>query len=262
MDAIFSLRREYQEDAVYNEHTGAYSNPNFHSPLEIWMVIEGAMECWINGRRELLRSGEMVISFSYDTHGYRVLREGSVIGSLSVPLSVCGDFREEIHQKRPQNPVIRDREVFERVRGALLEMKNAQSEMIKRGHLYVALGTILGHLSLKERQEKMDQELSTRLLVYLQEHFGEELSLKSTALALGYHPAYLSHYFTETFHTSFGRYVTMLRLRESVLLMRKGEKDLSTCAYESGFNSLRTFHRVFREEFGCTPKAYMKQFQE
>lgn len=262
MEAVFLLRREYQEKAGYSEHTGRYSNPNFHSPLEVWMVIEGAIECWINGRRERLRAGEMVIAFSYDTHGYRVLKEGTMIGTLSVPLSVCGEFGEEIHQKRPQEPVIRDREVFERVRGALLEMKNTQSEMSKRGHLYVALGTILEHLSLTERQEKMDQELSTRLLVYLQEHFREELSLKSTALALGYHPAYLSRYFTETFHTSFGRYVTMLRLRESVLLMRKGEKELAACAYESGFNSLRTFHRVFREEFDCTPKAYMKQIQE
>lgn len=262
MEAKFLLRREYQKNAGYAEHFGKYSNLNFHSPLELWIVIEGAAECWINGRTIRLHAGEMVISFSYDTHGYRAIEEGTLLGNLIVPLSVCGDFREEIHQKRAQNPVIRDREVFERVRGALQDMKNAQSEMTKRGHLYVALGTILEHLSLTERQEKIDQELSTRLLVYLQEHFREELSLKSTALALGYHPAYLSHYFTETFHTSFGRYVTMLRLRESVLLMRKGEKELSACAYESGFNSLRTFHRVFREEFGCTPKNYMKQLKE
>ncbi len=262
MQAKFLLRREYQKEALYREHTGAYSDLNFHSPLEVWMVVEGAIECWINGRRERLRSGEMVISFSYDTHGYRILKAGSVIGTLSVPLSVCGDFREEIHQKRAQDPVIRDAEIFERVRGSLYRMGEAQNEMEKRGHLYVALGTILDHLSLTERQEKADQELSTRLLVYLQEHFREEISLKSTALSLGYHPAYLSRYFTENFRIPFSRYLTMLRLRESVLLMREGEKELSACAFGSGFNSLRTFHRVFREEFACTPKAYMKQIQK
>ena len=48
----------------------------------------------------------------------------------------------------------------------------------------------------------------------------------------------------------------MLRLRETVLLMRAGKMSITACALESGFGSMRSFYRAFREEFGCTPKEY------
>ncbi len=260
MDARFYIKREYQDDLFCNKNYVTTSHLNFHSPLEVWVVLEGRLECWINGNRKVLCQGEMIIAFSYDTHGYRALEEKTLIWTLIVPLSLCGEFREEMDQKQVVDPVIRDAAVFERVNQALEEMKQTDDKMIKRGFLYVALGTILNALSLEERQERVDQQLSTQLLCYLKKNFKEELSLQTTAEALGYHPAYLSHYFTEVFHTSFSRYVTMLRLRESVLLMQEG-KSLSECAYESGFGSLRTFHRVFRKEFQCTPKNYIKQIK-
>ncbi len=37
--------------------------------------------------------------------------------------------------------------------------------------------------------------------------------------------------------------------------------DISVCAFESGFNSICTFHRVFYAEFGCTLKEYMNRMK-
>ena len=261
MQASFYIEREYQEKVSYKEMPTIHSYLNFHSPLEIWLVLKGSYECWVNEKRMRLKQGEMVVSFSYDAHNYRILEEGSEMGVLVVPIAACGEFQGELRQKRASDPVIRDGTVFERVHRALTEMSGAENEMEKRGHLYVALGMILSHLSLEERQEKQEWGLSTRLLCYLQENFKGRLSLTSTATALGYHPGYLSQYFKENFHVSFGRYVIMLRLRESVLLMQEG-KSLAECAFESGFGSLRTFHRVFREEFQCTPKQYMTELKK
>ena len=34
--------------------------------------------------------------------------------------------------------------------------------------------------------------------------------------------------------------------------------DITYCATESGFSSMRTFYRVFREEFSCSPRAYLQ----
>jgi AraC-like DNA-binding protein len=48
----------------------------------------------------------------------------------------------------------------------------------------------------------------------------------------------------------------MLRLREAVLLLKKGEYGVTKCALESGFGSTRSFYRAFHEEFGVTPKEY------
>lgn len=259
MQAEFILKREYQDDAYYVEYYPEVIEPNFHSPIEMWIMLEGSAEVWINGRRELLRKGEIIVAFSYDTHACRVLEKGSRMGTLILPLSCCGEFREEIKEKRAMDTVIRDEAVFETVHKSLLQMvKKDRSEMTRKGHLYVAFGMILDHLSMEARSEKVDLQLSARLMEYMQENFRREISLQSAASALGYHPGYISRYFKENFHISFGRYLTLLRLRESVLLMQAG-KGLSDCAFESGFGSLTTFHRCFQKEFQCTPKQYMKK---
>ena len=257
----FYLDREYQKDIYYVMLRDRRSTMNFHSPIEVWMVHEGAIRCWINGQSADLCPGEMVVAFSYDIHNFQVLEKGTVVGNLIVPLSLCGEFQTLFNQKRTPDPFIRDRAVFERVYESLQKMEQAENEMAKRGYLFVALGTLMERLALEKRSEQANPQLSTRLLCYLQENYRSELSLRSVASALGYHPAYLSQYFKDCFHISFGKYLTLLRLRTCVLLMKEG-KSLSECAFESGFGSLRTFHRVFQEEFQCTPKQYMKGLEQ
>lgn len=262
MQVRFNLRREQQEQFTCTEIKKPVTGYNFHSPIEIMLVEEGEVEFWVNGHREILKAGEISVAFSYDGHGGRGMTEDARVIFLIIPVELCGEFKPTLRQKRAGYPFIRDQEVYQRIMECCRELKKTEHEMILRGYLYVIIGTLLERMALEDRGEPVDPDLSTKVLFYLQENFRDELSLKSVAEALGYNPSYLSRYFTENFRIPFSRYLTMLRLRESVLLMREGSRDLSTCAFESGFNSLRTFHRVFQEEFGCTPKNYMKQFQE
>ena len=76
--------------------------------------------------------------------------------------------------------------------------------------------------------------------------------------AFGYNSAYLSRTFQKTFGISFGRYLSMIRLREAILLLRDRKKNVTECALESGFGSVRSFYRAFYEEFKCTPKEYLQ----
>ena len=85
------------------------------------------------------------------------------------------------------------------------------------------------------------------------------LTLASVAHDLGYHPNYLSHLFKSRLRIGFHQYLTLLRLREAVLLMKNENKSITECAFESGFQSLRTFYRAFEAEFGCSPRAFLAE---
>jgi len=120
------------------------------------------------------------------------------------------------------------------------------------------LGALLERMQLKEQQEAVDTAPATQILFYINEHYKMPLTLPSIAADLGYNASYLSRCFKNCFHMGINRYITLMRLRAAVLLMQK-EKKISACAYESGFNSVRTFYRSFYEEFQCTPKEYLKR---
>ena len=85
----------------------------------------------------------------------------------------------------------------------------------------------------------------------------KDLTLSSLASKFGYNPSYLSRYFKSCFSIGINNYITKMRLREAVLLMKDHSNNVTYCAYESGFNSLRTFYRAFYSEFQCTPKEYL-----
>ena len=88
-------------------------------------------------------------------------------------------------------------------------------------------------------------------------NYSKNLTQQSIAKAFGYHPAYISGYFKSRLDIGMSRYINVIRLNCAVQLMRKKKFNMTEIALECGFNSVRTFYRAFRQEFGCSPGDYM-----
>lgn len=256
LHAEFHLTRERSNRLAY----GRVKDPNvplhFHSQIELYAVLEGEVEVFVNDRRRVLRAGEISVAFSYDAHGYRSVRT-SEVAYLIVPTDLLHEFLPLFSVPRGGDPFVSDGEVFRRVYDAFREIEGGTDALLVRGYVYVILGTVLGRLPREERSDPADLRLPARVLLYVGEHFGEELSLGDLAAHFGYNPSYLSRLFRETFGVTFGQYLTTVRLRNVILLLRAGEHSVTAAAMESGFGSMRNFYRVFSSEFGCTPKEYL-----
>jgi AraC-like DNA-binding protein len=88
-----------------------------------------------------------------------------------------------------------------------------------------------------------------------------DLTLPALARALGVHPAHLSRVINERLGRNFFEFVNRYRVEAACQRLRRpeGEKEkLITIAIGSGFNSLATFNRVFKELTGRTPSAYRR----
>lgn len=256
MQAEFHLRREQGNHLECRLSRNPNAGMHFHSQIEVYLVLSGEVEVWINDRCNVLRGGEMSVAFSYDAHGYRTLHEAECM-YLIVPTDLCGEFRALFAGRHACDPFIRGRDASAAVRTVLERIMAGANEPVVRGGIYVALGTLLDHMAFDTRNQGHDPCFSVEMLLYINENFRGDLTLSTLAGAFSYNPSYLSRWFRETFGIGFNRYVTMLRLREAVLLLRAGEKSVTACALESGFRSLRSFYRAFYEEFGCTPRAYL-----
>lgn len=86
-----------------------------------------------------------------------------------------------------------------------------------------------------------------------------ELTLTTLALKLSIHPHDLSHIINVGLEKNFSDFINEFRVREVSRKMQDPASDKLTLlgiAYESGFNSKRTFNRVFKEITGKTPVEY------
>ncbi|MBS1526823.1 MAG: ABC transporter permease [Bacteroidetes bacterium] len=92
-----------------------------------------------------------------------------------------------------------------------------------------------------------------------------ELTLASLAVKLGIHPHDLSRIINIGLKKNFNDFINEFRVREVTRKMKDPACERFTLigiAYESGFNSERTFHRVFKKMTGKTPLEYKSSLRK
>lgn len=103
------------------------------------------------------------------------------------------------------------------------------------------------------------EDLSKRIKVLFDEdkiYLDPELRLSTLAQQLGTNRTYMSNYFNQYCGTSFYDYVNKYRLEHSKHLLTDSDYTYEVIASMSGFNSLSTFLRAFKQTCGCSPKQW------
>lgn len=83
----------------------------------------------------------------------------------------------------------------------------------------------------------------------------ENVSLALVSRHCGVSEGHLSRRFHHTTGLTFREYVAQVRIEHAKALLLHSGKGVTEIAYESGFQSLSQFHRVFRKVFGEPPGA-------
>lgn len=258
MLANFDIERERSRELIKeiaNDNIDGSCPFNFHSQIELYFVEEGEIRACVNEQQKLLKKGQMAIIMSYDAHLFRSVKE-SRSSMLFIPIKICNEFVEYTKGKRINNPFILDVDTVKKIQSYVDEIKAGCSGIKLRGYLYVILGIILDNVFLAETESSFNIELSSALLIYLNQNFQKKITLDTLSDKFGYSKSYLSRFFKKNFGIGYNSYLNILRLRCYVLLMNEKKYTNTFCVFESGFDSMGTFYRVFKQEFNCSPSKY------
>ena len=126
------------------------------------------------------------------------------------------------------------------------------------GYLQVVLSRVMP-LLLRRRVERTDvSDVSYRIIKYLSEHYSEPLGLSGLSRALGVSQSHISHTLARRLHTDFRSCLNLMRLDRACDLLRTREDSVTEIAYECGFESVRTFNRVFQKQYTQTPTVWRR----
>lgn len=87
----------------------------------------------------------------------------------------------------------------------------------------------------------------------------EDVSLALVARHCAVSEGHLSRMFHHATGLTFREYVAQVRIEHAKALLLSTGKSVTEIAYESGFQSLSQFHRVFRKAFSATPGALRRK---
>ena len=91
---------------------------------------------------------------------------------------------------------------------------------------------------------------------FIEEHSGDELSLRKVAKAVRISANHLSEKFKQVTGVNFVDYVARTRFEKACDLLRNSNLRISEIAFAVGFQSLSQFNRVFRRLSGKSPMEY------
>ncbi len=259
MHAEFGIKRESNKNLFIGEWENDKGVFHFHSQIELYFVDEGEMDVFVNDRHTRLTAGEMSVALSYAPHGYAT-PEHSRSSTLIIPTDMCPEFLRATENKYASDPFIRDKERVDRIRDAFAALRSPElNDIERRGYIYLILGTVMSALELTPKEPLMESGVASRMLSYINAHYKEDITPASISLHFGYNQSYVSRFFKESFGIGLKKYLTILRLKNALMLMDGGRHGITYCALDSGFGSMRSFYRAFRDEFGCTPGEYMAE---
>ena len=155
---------------------------------------------------------------------------------------LCMGLLQWCAQERVRTPVYSWQEVRDRLQG---EEKREASRMA-----LILWGLLERIFLLEDTGKKMEYVKSA--LIYIQEHFAENISLEDAAAGQGISPFYLSRLLTQTLQASFVELLTAARLEAAINLIRRGvplRKDIET---RVGFSSPTYFYKVLKKNTGMT----------
>ena len=97
------------------------------------------------------------------------------------------------------------------------------------------------------------------ICVYLQEHYGYQVTRDSVAAAFSVSPNHLSRLFQQQGSMKFSDYLTHVRVDRAKFLLARYDVDLTTIAEQCGFGCSAYFCRVFKRQTKKTPTQYRRE---
>ncbi len=229
--------------------------PHLHQCFEIIIILSGEMKIKVDNKNFTLKKNEALLIFPNQIHELQSTESEHILCIFSPRLVQA--YATKLTDKIPEsNKFCPDSYLI----NTLERLDIFSSSAEKKGLLYSLCGQF--DKTAKYSPKKTDSEkLLYKIFSFVEESFNDECTLLGLSKIIGYDYSYLSRYFKRTTGVSFNSYVTRYRLSHACYLMENTEQSILQCAYNSGFTSLRSFNRCFKEYLEITPTQYRKNIR-
>lgn len=242
---------------------------HLHSQVELMIVESGEYNAIIDGNEFIISEGNGVLVCPHVAHRFRSVGEGCKMSTFIFSTEFIADFKGffesakvpyvRMEQSRcPEFALAQVQYLF------LFSHSYSIGKTVMKGLLTVLLSGIMPAYSGGEFEKYNDRssnfEICRQLLLYIDNNISSDLSLEKISKALNIVPSYVSTVFSRNFNTSLNSYITKKRISVAKALLSNSAKSITEIAFDSGFSSIRSFNRRFRESEGLTPSDFRESF--
>ncbi len=240
---------------TYNSYfyDNAEYEPHFHKNYEFIFVTEGQLSCTVNGQTRILDSGSFALCLSNQVHSFNTVGRSKIwVGVFSEDFIY--EFKKEMTGKCGVDFCFScTPKITEFIRENLIKKALTDIFMIK-ACLYALCSEYLRQIPTAPLTRQ--NLLMGDIVEYIDNNYQKSISLHSLADSLGYEYCYFSRLFNQIFSMSFSNYLSVYRFNKACIMLIKTDASITEIAYESGFQSIRSFNDTFKKLAGISPYSY------
>lgn len=249
------------EDFIVEWKKPTHFPPHLHQVIELVYVTKGTLEIGIGQELYHMEKGDFAVVFPNVIHHYQVFSEtdNKALYMLVSP-KLVSNYISEIENYCPINPVISKEKLHVDIVKAVKFLVDVekQNKRLIQAYLEMIFAHVFSELKMMEKDSIGNDDVIYQLVKYVAKNFREKITLENMAIDLGVSKYVLSRLFAKTFSCNFAGYVNGIRLNYVIAMLENTNASITVICNECGFESQRTFNRVFRERYRMTPREYRR----
>ena len=228
---------------------------HLHNCFEFTFCKEGDVLISVDGNAILLCENQGIVIPPNSIHSYKT-ETASRYDTVLVGLDVLPELSELMRCKEPKRLTFPIDEVLFTLLSDFYSSED--SYFAAKALLYRASEALTKDNEFHLKSSSANNPC-IKIMEYIRKNFQHELTLNSIAHVTGYNYQYISKLISKQFGTSFTHLLAGYRVSYASNLLDQEKDTISEIALASGFGSIRSFNRVFRQILGITPAEYRKR---
>ena len=239
---------------------------HWHTSIEIFAVLEGHLEFFMNKEEHPLKAGEQLIINSNEIHSIRAVEKNKTV-VLQIPLKQFENYfmAQRFIRFRSQNETA-DVKLASLIKKLykVYAARDVGYEFRTMSLFYEIMYMLVKDYRLTEVHEKEIRhsrrlDALSKITTYMREHYNEDLKLSDLASTFGYSDAYLSRMFQKYAKVNYKTYLQDIRMAYAYRDLLNTDRTISQIALDNGFCSSRGFSGEFQKRYGVLPSEMRKQ---
>lgn len=223
----------------------------------------GQGEVIIDQKRYVIRSGQGFLLYPGVNHAYQALSDDWTLHFIGFAGQNCNELLGTLGMDTSGVYRFTKPDVFEPFLQQLVQFSNHPKRGISRKLSLVGyefLLTVSEHIEFLNVSDLYDgHEIVRKVLLYIEEHYTEDIGIDAIADHIGLSKGYVQTLFKKEMGRTIGQYICEMRIiKARVLMMQEQDLKAFEVAKRCGFESPSYFGKVFKSVMGMTPDQYKR----
>lgn len=256
-------------DSFCMQEGRTYRGLHSHPAVEIIMVKNGKLNCYVNGELiEVLKNQTILINSNI---GHRLVSDNADITYIQIDISYFKDssfngklsaiYEFVLLSRSKSYMLFSNNKGIDDILLKILKHYHSDKEWSRwylTAYIYELIAFMHSNSFIAPISGDLNIEKIIPIVYFLNENFKLPLNLDDISLATGYNKYTVCHLFKNITEKTIFDYINFLRIRYAIEELKQKRKSILEIAIESGFSSSSYFNRVFKNEIGCAPSEYRK----